>query len=357
MRKLFVIAYDGELNPATRLRILQYIPGLKEAGWEVETAFVVQGKLADPVELIREIREGIAAADVVVVQRVLAGWLNRLLERSGRPVVFDMDDALHYIRQSQMAAADTPNGAKDHLTIAFRKLTRGGKYFSSRKRHLDRMMKLARVVIVGNRWLKDELGGLAEEMRVLPTAVPADQTPMKEHGDHAPVRIGWIGVKSNLFHLGLLEDVFARLAAEFGDRVLLTVVSSEEYISPNIRTEFIRWSLEEESRIVSTFDIGIMPLQDDLFSRGKCSFKAILCMSHGIPVVISPVGMNIDLVENGFDGFLAGDAEAWFDGLFRLIGDSGLRAAMGRRAYEKIGKSYSSRYVLGNLLEILSRLA
>src|SRR5262249_7120137 len=150
------------------------------------------------------------------------------------------------------------------------------------------------------------------------------------------IRLGWIGVRSNFFHLRMLEDVFAKLNAVHEGRVRLVVVSSEDYTSEHIKVENIRWSLEKESDEVTKFDIGLMPLQDDFFSRGKCSFKAIFCMAHGLPVVISAVGMNRDLIQQGVNGYLAETPDEWFNALDTLIQNVDLRRSMGERARKTV---------------------
>ena len=117
----------------------------------------------------------------------------------------------------------------------------------------------------------------------------------------SPVRIGWIGTRNNLRELDALEPAFRALSARFGGDVLLSVVSSRPYETSAIAVESIPWSLATERESVRRFDVGIMPLADDLFARGKCSFKAIQCMAEGIPVVVSPVGMNVEVVQDGVE--------------------------------------------------------
>ncbi|MBC8145264.1 MAG: glycosyltransferase family 4 protein [bacterium] len=333
--RLCVIANDGVLNPATRLRIAQFVPAFEDAGYTVETFYV---PYSDGVRewSMRELYTTLRASDVVFVQRALSWPLLRLLQLAGRPFVFDFDDALHYIRQRQYSAALAPTSMRDRAVVLYRTIVRGGRFYSSRKRMLDSAIRNAAAVVV------------------VPTSVAVDEFPMRKHGNVVPVRIGWIGVPSNLFHLRLLESVFATLTARYGDRIRLVIVSNVGLDDLPIDTEFVQWSLETESDVTASFDIGIMPLQDDFFSRGKCSFKAIYCMGHGVPVVISPVGMNTELVENGVNGFLADGDDEWVDALARLIDDSGLRATMGAAARATIEERYSSNRIFALLRGLLA---
>jgi glycosyltransferase involved in cell wall biosynthesis len=354
-KRLCIIAYEGITNPATRLRALQYIPDLEAAGYDVETFFVPFAK-GSRARRMRELWRSVSRADVVFVQRVLRVWLNGMLRAARRPVVFDVDDALHYIRQSQYASAASPTTVRHRATNLYRRLVRGDRFFSSRYRPLQSMLELAATVIVGNRVLRDEFAERTRRVVVLPTAVPVETFPTREHGPTAPVRIGWIGVASNVFHLDLLADVFAELRERFGERVKLVVVSNRSFDRAAIATEFVQWSLESESEETARFDIGIMPLQDDFFSRGKCSFKAIYCMAHGVPVVISPVGMNADLVESGRNGFLADSTGEWIDALSRLVEDVELRRRLGAEARASIEREYGTRIVLTGILAVLDEL-
>jgi glycosyltransferase involved in cell wall biosynthesis len=339
-----VVAYDGPTQPATRLRILQYLPALKARGIECEAHFVAQGdgprRLPDRGLLER--------ADVVFVQRVLSRGLLRLLKRSGKPVVFDVDDAIHLIRQSQYERAMEPVTLRDHAESLYRAVARGGRFYSSRKRLLDEMISIASVTIVGNRWLYENLGLEASRAMVLPTAVWVDNAPRVSHAPRTPITLGWTGVRSNLIHLEGLGPVFGRLAARFGARLLLSIVSSASLQLP-IATRFTPWSLDAEEDALRQFDIGLMPLRDDPFSRGKSAFKAILCMSRGIPVVASPVGANRDVIEHGVNGFLASSDDEWIEHLTALVESVSLRARLGDQARATIESRFSARRVTSGL--------
>jgi glycosyltransferase involved in cell wall biosynthesis len=354
-RTICVIAYDGETNPATRLRIMQFYQMLKAAGYAIVPIYLPYAGAS--ARSLRALARSVRAADVVFVQRVLTWWLLPLLQLLGRPIIFDVDDALQYIRQSQFESALSPSTIRQRLTVLYRRVIRGGEFYSSRKRYFDRMVRVASGVIVGNDNLAEHVGSMARKRIVLPTSVAVETFPQHEHGDVAAVRIGWIGVSSNLYHLRLLERVFEQLSRRFGERVRLVIVSNRGLDDLPIATEFIEWSLETESAVTAGFDIGIMPLQDDFFSRGKCSFKAIYCMGHGVPVVISPVGMNAQLVEDGINGFLADSDQEWIEALSRLVDDASLRARCGRAARETIERHYSARSIFPRLRQFLDEAA
>lgn len=353
-RTLCVIAYVGIENPATRLRIMQFYPALEAEGYLIRPFYVPYTDSAARTWSMRELVAAVRSSDVIFVQRVLSWWLLPLLRLAGRPIVFDVDDAIHYIRQSQFESSIDPQTIRQRLVVEYRRLLRGGAFFSSRKRLLDRMMHQAAGLVVGNDNLAEYARSAGVHSVVLPTAVPVETFPVHINGDDGPVRIGWIGVPSNLFHLRLLENVFAELTRRYGDRVRLVIVSTRGLDDLPIATEFIPWSLDTESDVTASFDIGIMPLQDDLFSRGKCSFKAIYCMGHGVPVVISPVGMNTQLVEHGVNGFLTSSDEEWVASLTALIDNVEVRDRMGRAARATIESRYAAGAIFQQLRDVLA---
>ncbi len=347
-----VIAFDGEENPSTRLRILQYIKALERDGFEFSTFFVSQyGPRRDRSDSKRVLGL-VADADVVFVQRVLSKSVLRILKRAGKPVIFDFDDALHYIRQSQYPAAVTPKGVTDRLRNAYRTVTRGSRYYSGRKKRLDEMLGVATTVIAGNEWLVGELGLESDRTIVVPTSVWVSEAQVKVHEQSRPITLGWIGVRSNLYHLELLGGAFRELRRRYGEAIELKVVSSVP-INTALVTRFEPWSLDAEDAAVVSFDIGLMPLQDDPFSRGKCAFKAIQCMSHGVPVIASPVGANATLIEHGSTGWLAASTDDWVEGISMLVEDVGKRAQMGRCARQAIERRYSAEQVTALLADVL----
>jgi glycosyltransferase involved in cell wall biosynthesis len=277
-----------------------------------------------------------------------------MLHDARKPVVFDLDDAVHYIRQSQYPGALNPKRVTDWLVVAYRTIARGNRFYSSRKRLLDQMLAHASVVIAGNRWLFEELSLTETRGMVVPTAVWVNGTPRKIHDTHKPVTLGWIGVRSNLYYLESLEEALRELHARFGADMELKVVSSAPFPTA-VETRFVPWSLETEGDEVLTFDIGLMPLQDDPFSRGKCAFKAVFCMSRGVPVVASPVGANNELIAHGKNGYLASNTAEWVDCLSGLIEDATLRAQLGEHARETVEADFSAERVTAQLRDALLR--
>jgi glycosyltransferase involved in cell wall biosynthesis len=354
--RLALIGYAA--HPSMRLRLEQYVPCLTDDGYEVSTLLLPQGHGRHDVGRRREARQFVNEADVIVVQRVLETWLNQCLQRARKPLIFDLDDSTYYIRPHQVALTLEPGGFRDRLHISYRSFSRGNPYYSSRKRPLVRMLRLSDTVMAGNPVVAEDLRRLgAQRITVIPTSVPADPRLVRQHGETSPVRIGWIGTRGGLPYLRNLEPAFRALSEHCSSAVQLVVCTSTEYRSPHIQTEFIPWSLETERSVVRSFDIGVMPLSDDPYSRGKSAFKAVLCMSYGIPVVISPVGTNATLVQHGENGFHASTVHQWMMFLKTLIEEPDTRGALGMRAYETVAKHYSTAVAYPALAKAITHVA
>lgn len=327
-------------HPSSRLRIGQYLPMLREDGFAVEEMSFVSPKVG--LSDLRRIAKALNRTDVVFVQRIAYIPLNRLLRASKVRVVYDVDDALHLVRPAQLVPTRSPKTPKDRLVVKYREIARGSRYYGSRKRAIDQIASFADVVIVGNEFLREQLALRSGNPVVLPTCVMVDSDRVRRHQDRSPIRIGWIGLQDNLRELEPLEPALRALGDQLRGNVLLSIVSSRHYNTTAIPTEFIPWGLNTESASTLRFDIGIMPLANTPFAKGKCAFKAIHCMSFGLPVVVSPVGMNTQVVDHEVSGFFASTTREWTESLRALTGDAGLRARMGRQALVKVQEAYSA---------------
>ena len=185
---------------------------------------------------------------------------------------------------------------------------------------------------------------------VIPSAV--DETRFKQAVGQLKslgkegIVIGWIGHASNLRYLEPLRPVIRDLALKHPGRVLLRVVCSEALPWDDVPLENKVWQLQEEAQDVASFDIGIMPLTDDQWSRMKCGYKVLLYMSMGVPAVASPVGVNETIVKHGETGFHARDSAEWSSVLSQLLEDGELRERVGHAGRRLVQSKYSIEAVL-----------
>ncbi|MCZ6688336.1 MAG: glycosyltransferase family 4 protein [Planctomycetota bacterium] len=301
---------------------------MRHRGLELDL-FPIPARASRRLRLFKSLR----SYALVGIQRKLFGAAYfYLLRRLVRRLVYDFDDAL-YIRDSRDWSG--------------RSWTRRGRF--------ERTVRSADLVIAGNRLLVAEARRYNRRVRLLPTSIDTNRyrpLPRRSRSGSA-VTIGWIGSRSTLFYL---EDIAATLdlvPAPGLPPVRLKVIA-DEFVRLR-RMEVIRktWREEEEVDDLRGVDIGIMPLRDDLWSRGKCGLKLLQYMAMGIPVICSPVGTNLDLVTDGVEGLHAAGAEGWVQAVRRLAADPVLRKRMGQRGREKVERNYSATGAAEHLAEIL----
>lgn len=266
----------------------------------------------------------------------LCRWLNPRL-------VFDIDDAVW----------EPPA----HVDSFFLRLV---DYGWTRK-----MAGLCAGAVVGNDTLKAYVEPLNANVVVVPTCIDMALHTEKTYRDSEhqragesadpPVVLGWTGLRDNLGYLAPVEAVLQALAAEH--RITLHVATGTPYALEGVAVENEHWTLAREIDYLQHADIGLMPLHDTPRARGKCAFKALQYMAVGTPVVLSPVGMNADVVEDGVSGYLADTPEAWREKLGRLIADPALRARMGRAARRRVQDCYSHDVYYPVLKDLLERVA
>jgi glycosyltransferase involved in cell wall biosynthesis len=220
------------------------------------------------------------------------------------------------------------------------------------------MVKGSDVVTVGNQFLKNQVLKVDREKKVfvIPTCIDTNLYPQKKKaGKSSEIILGWIGTKGNLKYLEKMEPVFETLHQRF-PQVKLKIVSNDFFDSPYLPIIKKPWKLEDENEDLISFDIGLMPLNDDLWSRGKCGLKIIQYLSVGVPVVCTPVGINSDIVQDGENGFWATTHQEWVDRLSILIQNPELRHQMGLKGIETVEREYSLSVTSEKFFHVLQSL-
>lgn len=320
------VTYHPLLSAADYRRI--YAPG---AAFE-KGARVLRG-------LVRRVGQldSVTTGDVVVVYREAFPFAGPVFESriaARRPLVFDFDDAIWLADTSRHNAWVRPLKRPEKVaTIA----------------------KLAATTTVGNDYLADYVRGFGAEAQVIPTTLDVDRyrPPAAKSARSTRVRIGWSGSPTTSGYLAQIGPVLRRVL-ERGD-VELWVVGDPRFRldgAPNVTV--LPWSREAEIETVGSFDIGIMPLPDNRWTRGKCGFKALLYMSLGVATVASPVGVNRAIVEPGRNGLLASASEEWESALNELVDDAARRRDLARAGRETVVDGYSTRRWAPVFYEVLS---
>jgi glycosyltransferase involved in cell wall biosynthesis len=211
------------------------------------------------------------------------------------------------------------------------------------------------VVAAGNEVLAGAARPAAHEIMVLPTSIDTAVYLATTALPEAPPTIAWIGSPENLIYLEMIRPALARLAARH-PTLKLRVISSHFPDWPEIHIERIPWNAQTEAQALAGAHLGVMPLTDDEWSRGKCAFKLLQYMAASLPCVASPVGANTEAVQDGVTGFHARSTEDWERALERLIVSPELRAAFGASGRAHVERRYALRAYQGNYVALLTRL-
>lgn len=248
--------------------------------------------------------------DRVVLQREMLSSLATLEGLTKRPRLLDVDDAIH--------------------------LLRGGRFARRIAEACDR-------VICGNPWLADVYSDWARDVVILPTGVDADRYHPVEKTQADRLVIGWIGTAANFPYLEAIEPALKIILVRHAD-VDVRIVSNAPPVFPNIdpsRWSFGKWSEPREVAEIQATDIGIMPLADTDWARGKCSFKMLQYMACGKPVVVSPIGMNADVLAMDALGIGARSVDEWVDALDLLVASHTERSRLGRAGRAVVERAFS----------------
>jgi glycosyltransferase involved in cell wall biosynthesis len=352
IRVCALVPYAPDTTPSQRYRIEQWLPYLKAQNITVDLLPFVDAALMRHLHKPgrRAIKAvGIAsrfarrfldvasarAYDVVLIHRAAAlggpALLERLVRLSGKPVIFDFDDAIFLL----------------HTTEANRRF--GWLKFPGKTATI---CGLSAHVVAGNSYLADYARRYNSRVTVIPSSVDADRyRPAGKSNPQGRVVVGWMGSSTSQTHLEMFASLFAELAARRD--IELRVVSDREPVLPGVPFTWRRWSAATEVQDLAQFDIGIMPMPDDPWSRGKCAMKALLYMSVGVPTVCSAVGANCDVIQHGENGFLAATNEDWIEHLEALIDSAQLRQRVGAAGRQTIEQRYSTESSAGLFVQVI----
>jgi len=209
-------------------------------------------------------------------------------------------------------------------------------------------------VIAGNEYLAGRARqAKATRVEYLPSVVDVARYAQKQDISPSPLKIGWIGSPVTAPYLDIVREAVNELAREVPIELVL-IGSGKSNPFPSLPTEFLSWNEEGELAIGLRFDLGIMPLVDGPFERGKCGYKLVQYMAAGLPVIASPVGINRQMVLPGENGYLASSTQEWLGALRQLAGKPELRRKMGQAGRQRAEQMYNLQVTAPRLFELLS---
>lgn len=308
---LFIAAHRPERSPSQRFRFEQYISFLEQNGFACDFSWLISeqddrifyqpGNLHNKLSIFtksiyKRLKDVLRAGnyDIVFVQReaFMTGsvFFEKRFKKSGAKLIFDFDDAIWL-----------PN-----VSEANRKWN-----WLKRPEKTSEIIRLSDHVIAGNSYLAAYAKNYNPNVTVIPTTIDTDVYVRLEHTPGSPVCIGWSGSITTIRHFESAVPVLKKIKNKYGSGVFFKVVGDESYKNDELNIAGIPWSPERELSELQLFDIGIMPLPDDEWAKGKCGLKGLAYMSVETSPVMSPVGVNSEIIRNGQNGFLAATDEDW----------------------------------------------
>ncbi len=357
MKILFLVPYPEGHAPSQRFRFEQYLDQLQENNYQVtiqsfwdqqswSVLYLRGNRIKKIIGFVKGLTKrikivfGLHHFDLVFIHREclpigppLFEWVISKIFR--KRIIYDFDDAIWL-----------PNTSDENKMVSFLK-------WHSKVKSISRW---SHKISCGNSYLAEYAKQFNQSIFVNPTTIDTKSfhNPYlhQDRKKESIVTIGWTGTHSTLQFLEPLVPVIRKLEKE--GRIRFVVISNKR---PHFKTntlEFIPWSLETEIANLLIFDIGIMPLIDNKWAKGKCGFKALQYMAMGIPAVASPVGINTSIIDHKVDGFLCENENDWLQTLSLLIQDEELRKLIGKKGRQKVIKSYSVESNTRNFLSLFS---
>ena len=329
MRALCVVEHGNA--PSTRLRLRDCLDYYKQLDVDVTILPTRRSSIAERLRVLKEA----ARHDVVVLFKMI-GFneleLN-LLQRANRRIIFDFDDAVMFREQKH------------------RRPVRGKNF----KKFL-RTLNHCAAVVAGNDFLACFAEASGQRAIILPTSIDLRRYHLKQHSGDRGLVVGWLGLSDGLPYLRHIQPALQQLSERFPG-LKLKVICDKPLQLDGVVVENEPWRLETEQANLVSFDIGIMPLWDSVWTRGKCGYKILQYMGVGTAVVASDVGVNSQIITHGENGFLARTQDDWVKTISSLIENAEQRRTFGIRGRELIEKRYSLEGFTRGYVKLLREVA
>lgn len=355
MKILLLTKYSNK-GASSRLRTMQYIPFLRAEGIEVTVRSLFDDMYLDSLYcdkkrsflkvLLQYIKRCCSLTralryDVIWIEKELFPGFPALFERLfklfGVRFIVDYDDAVFH-------NYDLSNSKAVRALLS---------------QKIDVVMHSANAVIAGNRYLADRaIKAGAKEVVIIPTVIDLERYKVKPSERDDRLVIGWIGSPSTQKYVVEISNVLEEVCQNFGAKLLLVGANTNVAENfTNIDIEIVEWTETTEVELINKIDIGIMPLPDGPWEKGKCGYKLIQYMACAKPVVASPVGVNVEIVDNNKCGYLASSADEWRDALISLLSSSEKRKECGAAGRHAVETKYCVQAQVAKLAKLFRDIA
>ena len=340
--KVLFLTVDDETRASSRTRVYQFLPYLKQYGIEYDVV-AWNGKIRSKNFLVREIVSyfymtakiirallSIKRYDVVFVQKITLWRLLFILRALKIKYVYDIDDAIYTSHSAELARMKQTIRVKPAIEY----------------------MKSAKHMIVELPSTEEVARQNCDNVTVILGPIDIKRYHPSDKSAHKHVTIGWIGSHGNTYYLFEIQKTLEKLCKKYPN-VQVKLIGTKGFHTNEHKIRLIEWGLDTELHELATFDIGIMPLTDDEWSRGKGNYKILQYGALGIPSVASPVGINTKLIKEGVNGYLPGNNREWEEKLSLLIENRTKREEMGAASRRMIEDNYSLKASVPKYVEAI----
>ena len=338
---LFIAIHRPGRSPSQRFRFEQYLTFLEQNSWEYDFSYLISENddhflykkgyfikkaLIFIKAIFIRIKDVLRASnyDVIFIQREAfftgTSFFEKRMSRSSAKLVFDFDDSIWL-----------PNVSDGNKSLIW--LKNGGK--------TKDIIACSDLIFAGNQYLASYAEKFNDKVILIPTTIDLNYHRKIKVNASDKITIGWTGTSTTLVYLEELLPVLEKLKQSYKDQMDFKIIVDVAKDYPSINTKTTLWTRETEIEDLNQIDIGIMPLPDNQWTQGKCGFKGLQYMALEIPTIMSPVGVNSEIITHGANGFIADTAHEWFDLLSKLIDSEELRKELGAKGKKTIQDSYS----------------
>jgi glycosyltransferase involved in cell wall biosynthesis len=340
---LCIVQHRYDRSPGQRFRIEQFLPLLKANGWDVTYSNIISEKddavlyasgryfgkfrimLKSWFHRLRDLRRATDYDAIFIYREAFmlgSTFFEKRLAKKIIPLVFDFDDSIWL--------NDTSIGNQNLSWI-------------KKPEKTAKICRYASVVTTGNDYLANYARQFNDNVRVFPTVINPDYHQASHVKENNKICIGWTGTEPTLKHFNSALPVLKRLYKKYGDEISFRLIVNFSYECPELPIRVVQWNKSSEIKDLSAIDIGIMPLPDNEWTRGKCGFKGLQYMALEIPTIMSPVGVNTEIIQDGKNGYLANTDDEWVDKISALIESPELRKTLGENGRKTVFDKYSKQ--------------
>ena len=340
-KALFLTVHRKDRSPSQRFRFEQYIDFLEHNGFECkhfyligekeDKVFYAKGRFVQKAKIVLQFYLRLLKLlrtekniDICFIQReafVLGTtFFERKFSKRAR-MIFDFDDSIWL----------------QNVSDANKKFV----FLKNANKTVD-LIRISDVVFAGNQYLADFALKHNQNVVIVPTTIDTNEYfPVSRKKENEKITIGWSGSITTIQHFNYALPVLRRIVDKYGDRVAIKVIGDGNYVNKELGIQGLPWRKETEIEELCSFDIGIMPLPDDEWAKGKCGLKGLQYMALAIPTIMSPVGVNTEIIRDGENGFLAAAEEEWISKISALIENSELRDNIGKEGRNTVVSKFS----------------